>query len=77
MFYLSADYKLAYLGIEKVGDEKTEDGSEELEITDLITAQKNIETKLQEIVIINPALSNQVESIANDFEIIMRIAQRG
>jgi hypothetical protein len=34
--------------VEKVGDEKTEDGSEELEITDLITAQKNIETKQED-----------------------------
>jgi hypothetical protein len=53
---------------------------EELSIRNIeriFMVKKNIETKLQEIVIINPALSNQVESIANDFEIIMRIAQRG
>jgi hypothetical protein len=43
----------------------------------IFMVKKNIENKLQQIVIINPELSNQVESIANDFEIIMRIAQRG
>ena len=34
--------------VEKIGDEKSEEGSEELEITDLISAQKNIETKQEE-----------------------------
>lgn len=34
--------------VEKIGDEKPEEGSEELEITDLISAQKNIETKQEE-----------------------------
>ncbi len=34
--------------------------------------KKDIETKLQEIVIINPALSNQVKSITSDLEIITK-----
>lgn len=34
--------------------------------------KKDIENKLQEIVIINPALSNQVKSIASDLEIIIK-----
>jgi hypothetical protein len=35
--------------VEKIGDENTEEsGSEELDITDLVTSQKNIETKQEE-----------------------------
>ncbi len=34
--------------VEVVGDENTEGGEEELEITDLISAQKNIESKQEE-----------------------------
>jgi len=34
--------------VEKIGEDKTEEGSEELEITDLIDAQKNIEKKQEE-----------------------------
>ena len=35
--------------VEKIGDEKSEEsGSEELDITDLVTSQKNIETKQEE-----------------------------
>lgn len=34
--------------VEKIGDEGTESGSEELDITDLVNSQKNVETKQEE-----------------------------
>ena len=34
--------------VEKVGEEEEESGSEELEITDLVKSQKNIETKQED-----------------------------
>ncbi len=50
---------------------------EEMNEASILLSRRNILDQLNEILVINPALRNRVESIANQLEIILRTTQKG